>query len=467
MNTGTTDTAPAIPHAPDIEKNVLSLAMVAHDTAMAKLQAAGVGADSFYTPAYRIIWDILSRYHEAGRAVDIMIVAQELKDRGELASVGEMAGLADILASGGGAVYMLESYAATLKEKERARRRVLEIEKLYRAAKSGTLSADELDAKLTAAQESIIADGDTERGRVYSLKEIMIDVMDSLKKQIEAGTHIEGTRTGFPELDEMIGGMRAGGGFYLLAARPGEGKTAMALNIALRVATQSDTAGGGRVLFFSAEMSRKPLGERLLCSQAGLSKREMCKNGLNRETMAQILKATKRLSECNLAIIDPSESDEPWKSAEQYAAAIKRAIKKDPCALVIVDYAQLFNSDKAGNGNRVEDLEQVSGTFRTLAKTLPCPLLLLAQINRTADKAADKRPSMADIKGSGAFEQDAEAIFLLHRPEAHTTDEAARKEAQGKAELIICKNRNGETGIVNLEWDGSTQTFTPAPDNNE
>ena len=455
MNTETIDTAPDIPHAPDVEKNTLGLAVIFPDEVMAKLQAAGVGAASFYTPAHRKIWGILSRYREAGREVDATLIAQELADRNELASVGGSPGLSGILASGG-ELYMIDSYAATLKEKERARRIFFVIEKLHQDAQSGTLSAGDLAAKLTAAQESIAADECTERGRVFSLKETMKDVTNRLEKQMQTKTHIEGTRTGFTKLDETIGGMRAGGGFYLLAARPGEGKTAIALNIALNVATQSETDGGGRVLFVSAEMSRAALGARLLCSYVGMSWRVMCENGLSEKRLARIIEASNRLKKCNLSITEPT------KSVEQCAGEIKRAIKKEPCALVIVDYAQLFNSDKIMNGNRVEDLEQVSGTFRTLAKTLPCPLLLLAQVNRAADKAVDKRPSMSDIKGSGAFEQDAEAIFLLHRPEAHATDEAARKEAQGKAELIICKNRNGETGIINLEWNGATQTFTSA-----
>ena len=446
---------PTIPAAPDIEKALLSLALTCPDEVMAKLHAAGVNDESFYVPAHRKVWGLLCRFFEEGQAVDVTILAQALTDSGDLKAVGGLTGLSDIQVAGG-ALHMLDAYSATLAEKEQERRATMAIFGLYQQAKSGGLSAADITGKLADIQNRLDQAGKTSC-RVFTLKETMKGVMGKLERQIKQGTHIEGATTGFPKLDDMLGGMRAGGGYYLLAARPGEGKTAIALNIALAVAEQGKV-NGGRVLFVSAEMSPAALGVRLLSAYTAYSWQYMCKEGRNKRTQDQILKGIKNLDRKKIDIMQAGGS------VEECAAAVKREARRGDLLLAVVDYAQLFTSDKAKAGNRVEELEQVSGAFRALANALPCPLLLLAQVNRAADKAADKRPSMADLKGSGAFEQDAEAVMLLHRPEAHAKTEAERAKCAGQADLLVAKNRNGETGIIPLVWSGATQTFTPAPE---
>ena len=450
-----TDTgSPRLPSAPEIEKSVLGLACGNPAEVISKIHAAGGGVDSFYIPAHRIIWGHLCKLHDEGRAVEVKLLFQSLEDSGEIESVGGMAGLADIV-SAGTTPWALGEYIEELIDKQKARRLHLDILALNALLKNGA-SREEIAARIQSASEDA-AGAMGESGRVYTLKETMRGVANKLEALIQSGSHIEGVRTGFPSLDFSLGGMRAGDGYYLIAARPGEGKTAIALNIAMSVSEQSKDAGG-RVLFVSAEMSRETLGRRLLCAAAGLSWRHMCESGLTKEAEARILRAVKRLNSL------PIETHQSRGSVEECAAVVRREARRGNLQLVIVDYAQLFRSEKAKDGNRVDDLEHVSGTFRAMANALPCPLLLLAQVNRAADKSSDKRPGMADVKGCGAFEQDAEAVIILHRPEAHTADEEARRAQMGKAELIICKNRNGETGIIPLEWRGATQSFHNVPD---
>ena len=446
-----------LPNAPGIEKSVLGLACDNPGEVIGKLQAAGGGADSFYIPAHRTIWQHVCRLHDDGRAVVSTLLFQSLDDSGELESVGGQAGFADIT-SAVCSPSVLDEYIKELITKQEARRIHMSILSLNAKRKEGA-SSEELAAMLQTASESA-AESTGERCRVYNMKDIMHGIVSRLEEQMKLGSHIEGVRTGFTALDDMLGGMRAGGGYYLIAARPGEGKTAIALNIARAVAAQSE-APGGRVLFVSAEMSPDALVRRLLCAEVGQSWRAMCETGLNEYNEVKIHKALKKLKYLQLEIY------EPRGSVEECAAVVKNKARGGGLSLVVVDYAQLFHSEKAKDGTRVDELERVSDTFRNLAKALPCPLLLLAQVNRAADKSADRRPGMADVKGSGAFEQDAEAVILLHRPEAHAANDEARAAARGKAELIVCKNRNGETGIIQLEWSGATQSFHNAAEQDE
>ena len=443
----------SVPCAPEIEKAVLGLAFGNPAEVISKLHAAGGGVDSFYIPAHRIIWEHFCRLHDEGRPFDVKLLYQSLEDSGDLESVGGMTGLADI-ASEGTKQWVLDEYINLLIDKQKSRRLCMDILALNTMRKEGA-SLEEMAARLQSASEDAAGDMG-ESGRVYTLKETMRDGVSKLDALIKSGSHIEGVRTGFTSLDSLLGGMRAGGGYYLIAARPGEGKTAIALNIAMSVAEQIKDAGG-RVLFVSAEMSRETLGRRLLCAAVGLSWRHMCESGFTKETKDLIISAIKWLNSLPIEILQPRGS------VEECAAVVRREARRGNLQLVIVDYAQLFRSEKAKDGNRVDDLEHVSGTFRAMANALPCPLLLLAQVNRAADKSSDKRPGMADVKGCGAFEQDAEAVILLHRPEAHEADEAKRAALRGKAELIVCKNRNGETGTIPLEWNGATQSFSNAP----
>lgn len=446
---------PSAPCAPEIEKSVLGLAVINPDAVIEKLRAAGGGAESFHIPAHSTIWKRLCELHDDGSTIDYMLLFQSLEDSGDLERVGGKEGLSGILGEAC-MEYALDAYIDKLLEKQNARQLYMGVLSLHALATGGA-SYEELAAKVGELNEST-AGAMGERGKIYTLKDTLKGVMNRLEKQMQAGTHIEGVRTGFPALDDALGGLLAGGGYYLLAARPAEGKTAIALNIALAVAEQSRDTGES-VLFVSAEMSHEMLGRRLLCSMAGQSWRGMCENGKTQESLAKITGAVKKLNKLNIKILQPSES------VEACAAEVRQRARAGGLKLVIVDYAQLFRSEQSNDGNRVDDLERVSGTFRALANALPCPLLLLAQVNRTADKSADKRPGMADVKGCGAFEQDAEAVILLHRPEAHAANKEARQELRGKAELIISKNRNGETGTIPLEWRGGTQSFhdVPAP----
>lgn len=438
-----------MPSAPEIEKSVLGLALLTPDVVSEKLQAAGGGADSFYIPAHRKIWEHLCRLRDDGSTIDAKLIFQSLEDSGELESVGGKAGLVAILGEAG-IDCALDAYIQKLIEKQKERQLYMGALSLHALATGGA-SYGELAAKIGELSESA-AGAMRERGKIHSLQDTVKGVLDRLQTQMKAGSHIEGVRTGFPALDDALGGLLAGGGYYLLAARPGEGKTAIALNIAHAVAAQSKGTGES-VLFVSAEMSHEMLVRRLLCSVAGQSWRGMCEKGQTQGSLAKINGAFNKLKCLPINILQPSES------VEACAAEVRRLARSVGLKLVIVDYAQLFRSEQSHDGNRVDDLERVSGTFRAMANALPCPLLLLAQVNRTADKSADKRPGMADVKGCGAFEQDAEAVILLHRPEAHAASEEARLELRGKAELIISKNRNGETGTIPLEWRGDTQSF--------
>lgn len=453
--------AESLPQQPQLEWQVLSAACVYPEEVMRHGFEHGLHAEHFYVPAHRKLWELLAQRYEEGLSAELPLISHAIEQAGLLESLGGYAGVAELFGATSLSLLGLTECIQKLEDARYRRQLALAARRLAQEAAAPASDAATLSAGCDRVL-SLQGEADGARAlRCHSLHTLVNSAAKSLQDIILNGTHVEGVRTGLAPLDEALGGLRAGGGYYLMGARPGVGKTALGLNIASYVAAESlaqaqQPEGGeppARVLYVTAEMSEASLTRRLLLSTAQMSLRELCQAKGDPEKTRRLSARCAWAKRLPIHVIDTRGS-----SAEAVAAYVRRQCRAQRVCLVVVDYLQLLRSEHE-TLSRTDELERVSGAFRELAKAIPAPILALAQINRTVERTADKRPCMADVKGSGAFEQDAEAVMLLHRPELYATTDEERARLRGQAELILCKNRNGATADIALTWDGKRQQY--------
>lgn len=274
---------------------------------------------------------------------------------------------------------------------------------------------------------------------------ILLGVYDRLEELAESGSQIPGLSTGLHDLDRKINGLNKSD-LILLAARPGMGKTSMALNIALSVAKSS----GKTIAFFSLEMSREQLAMRLLSNESFVDNQKLVTGQLSEEDWGKLSLASAALSQTDIRV-----DDNPSITVAEMNAKCRRL---DNLGLIVIDYLQLMTSAQPGKTgeNRVNVVSEISRALKIMAKELNVPVICLSQLSRANENRTDKRPMLSDLRESGAIEQDADSVMFIYR------DDYYNKESQEKniAECIIAKNRHGETGTIKLQWLPQYTTFS-------
>lgn len=424
----------------NLEGAILHLAIDKQSEVMNEAAQKGITSEMFALPEHMTIWNILEKAYQEGKKMDVSLLVHELSsissDKIRDAAIDALMNIRTIEAN----PEMTSEYFDELRKAQIGRATDYAI-CLWKQEGNTAEASQNLISRLyhLQNQSSIISPVSVEDG--------LGSVIKDLCQQNELGTHIKGTKTGYPLLDVAVGGMSAGGGYYLVAGRPGAGKTSFGINVAYNVA-MSARGSEGKVLFVSGEMSPKAVYQRLLSIASQMSWKELCL--ATKEQLDNLEDIIRGLAQCNMSII-PADGN-----VEMTANMIRAICQREKVLLVVVDYLQLFHSDVAVKGNRVDDLEKVSAVYRELAKAIDAPILALAQLNRSVDKIGDKPPCMADLKGSGALEQDAQAVMLIHHKLGYGRDEAS---IGSQVELILAKNRDGETGTIPFCWEGRTQTF--------
>jgi replicative DNA helicase len=284
------------------------------------------------------------------------------------------------------------------------------------------------------------------------MEEILVEAM----KRIDSSRGgPSGIITGYYDLDAKLCGLNKGD-MIVLAARPGMGKTAMALNLVERAALHEQPALGhaARVLMFSLEMGQIDLVQRMLSSRAGVESMRMRNNRLEGAEREALVSAADELSRAQVWI-----DDSPGLTILSLRSRARRHMHKHGLDLIIVDYLQLMSHPRAES--RQVEISYISRSLKGLARELEIPVIALAQLNRGLEVRAggDKTPRLADLRESGSIEQDADLVILMHRPEKYLRPEEVTDELRGLAELHIAKHRNGPTGIVKLQFFDSTMRF--------
>ena len=316
------------------------------------------------------------------------------------------------------------------------------------------IGATQLDDPITlvASAERALAEVST-NSRLADIEPIGTDVRAALEQiyerqrqmQIHGENYVAGVTLGFRALDKLTNGLQ-GNQFWLLAARPGAGKTALSLEFAL-----SAINCGVPTLYVSLEMSRQQLLERLLARVGDVHYGGLTSGRLNRSDPDRLDAAAEWLTNIGLFVDDTSN-----RTIDQIRAIVARAVRKHGVGLAIIDYIQLIKLVIRKGASMSEGVGEVSRILKVISKELNIPILALSQLNRNLESRTDKRPMPSDLRDSGSLEQDADVIVFIYRDEMYNPE----GEDRGTAEIIIPKNRAGQTGMVKLRWDGSKQRFS-------
>ncbi len=393
-----------------------------------------VRVEDFYRESHQTIFRVIRDLYDEGKAIDMITLPDELERRGELKAVGGIEAFADILSSVAHAANA-KYHADIVREKSVQRRLIESANEILRDGYSNNFTAEDLLEKAERLVFSI-ADDQTQ-GDTVELRSVVMEAMDRIIARSESRHPITGTGTGFLDLDDMTGGFQ-GGQLIIVAARPSMGKTAIALNICEHAAVNLKVP----VLFVSLEMGQIELAERLLCSRSRVDGHKL-RTGQNlaHRDLTHLSNGFNELRDSPLFI-----DDTPSRNMLQITANARRLKSRQDLGLIVLDYIQLVDSEETRD-SRQEQIAKISRRLKTLAREIKVPVVALSQLNRAVENREDRRPRMADLRESGAIEQDADMVLLLHRPEYYDPN-----DQPGIAELIVAKNRNGATGTVKLSF---------------
>ena len=425
-----------LPHNLEAERSVLG-AILLHNDAF-NLAAEVIDANDFFRDAHRRIFDKMIKLAERNDAIDLVTLKEELGRSGDLDEVGGPAYISALI-DGVPRSTNVEHYARIIKEKATLRHLIFSANKILATAYAGE---DDADLILDQAEHAIFAIADDKvRDGFVSLRELAQGSLDTIEKLHSRKELITGVPTGFTDLDEMTSGLQPSD-LVIIAARPSMGKTSLALNIAQHVGTKTDMTVG----VFSLEMSKEQLFLRMLTGEARIDAHRLRGGFLGERDWGRLSQAIGTLSEAKIFI-----DDSPSIGVLEMRAKCRRLAAEHGLHMVVIDYVQLMQ----GRGrfeNRTLELGSISRSLKGLAKELRVPIVLLSQLSRAPESRSDHRPQLSDLRESGALEQDADVVAFIYRQDMYGDKNAPPTDAEGVAEIIVAKQRNGPTGIVRLAF---------------
>lgn len=416
--------------------------------------SASLLPEDFALEKHRKIFRRMLDLHNDGSRIDRVTLANELIKHAELESVDGISYLVS-LDEGLPELYNLEEYVEIVKEKAVLRRIIETAQETIQKCFLGEQNPRDI---IGSAEEQLMALGQAGvKDTLISAAQVIDGSEGGINSLLDPSRRVHGTSTGFLKFDEMTGGMR-GGELLILAARPAMGKTALALNIGLHVATSRDPKP---VAIFSLEMSKESLLTRLICSQARVDQQKFRLGYLDQDDLSRLRQAATTLYDAPLFIDDNSNT-----TLLEMNAKLRKLKQQYGLGLVIVDYLQLMPAPSLGrNSNRVQEVGALSRGLKLMSKELDVPILCLSQLSRAPEqRLGDFRPQLSDLRESGSIEQDADLVMFIFRPEVYHKE---REDLRGVAELILAKQRNGPTGKVNLVFLHSFTKFENRADDDE
>lgn len=413
-----------------------------------------IKADDFYRENHRVIFAAMLALFDRREPHDLITVSTLLTDQNKLESAGGaayLASLTDVIPFTGTLVH----HARLIRQKSVLRQLIRTSSEL--AARCYDAPHD-IDALIDDAERTIFEIAHAKSGQAFqSIGQIVPGTFTRISEHAERGDVITGTATGYADLDRMTAGLQPAD-MIVLAARPSMGKTALAMNIVQNVAVIKKVP----VAVFSLEMSAQALAMRMLCSVGKIDSQRLRTGRLQDSDWPRLQRATAQLSEAPIYIDDTS-----GMTALEMRAKSRRLKAEHDLGLIVVDYLQLMQG-RGSSENRVQEISEISRSLKAMAKELNVPVLALSQLNRSLESRTDKRPQLADLRESGAIEQDADVIMFIYRDEVYNRAEG--NPNRGLAEIIVGKQRNGPTGVIKLTFLGEYTRFenysnrAPTPD---
>lgn len=424
------------PFSPEAEASVLG-GMLIDGAAVAKAVEA-VDDSMFYREAHRRLFRAMTRLFERGSVVDVITVSEELKKGNDLEQAGGLEYLATLLEAVPTAAN-LDYHARIVREKALLRRLIDAAHAIERDVhEPGERSVEEV---LDQAEQRVFRVSESrDRAGFVWIKEVLYPVFEHIERLLESPTDIPGLETGFRDLDRMTTGLHAGD-LAIVAGRPAMGKTSWVLNVAQSVAIEHEVP----VAVFSLEMSKEQLVQRFLCAEGRVNAQRLRRGKLANEEYQRLARAVALLNTARIWIDDSATAN-----VLEMKAKARRLKAEQDVGLVVVDYIQLMTGARRTD-NRVQEVGEISRGLKSLARELEVPVVALSQLSRAPEQRPDRRPQLSDLRESGSIEQDADLVMFLYRQEYyHGPTDKDGNSLEGKAELIVAKQRNGPTGTVDL-----------------
>jgi len=423
----------------DLEKAVLGGLML--ETERYDAVSLVIQFSDFEGQDHQSIFQSMGELVNANKPLDPLTVSGRLDSKNLLTRAGGKNYLID-LASSSPSAANLEAYAEMIRQKSISRKLMKinsEISQLIinPQGKDAESLLDEAETKIFSLND----EASRTSLSIQKLDTLIPNTIDKLNKIAAAGGSLLGTSTGYKDIDKELLGLQ-NGDLIILAARPSMGKTALAMNMVENIVTNKEIEGG--VLVFSLEMPAESLTTRLLASHAKINQQKVRSASMSSNELKKFMESSSKLKDLPLYIDDSS-----MLTPMELRARARRIHRQEPngLSLIVVDYLQLMQLP-ASNENRVNQISEISRSLKMLAKELKVPVVALSQLNRAVEQRPNRRPIMADLRDSGAIEQDADVILFIYRDEVYNED----SEDGNKAEIIIGKQRNGPIGTVNLTF---------------
>jgi len=429
------------PQSMEAEQSVLGAILLENEALIKAIELLQV--EDFYREDHRQIYGAMIDLYEKNTPVDQITLTEHLKQKNKLAEVGGLTYVAE-LADKIPTAANIEYYAKIVRQKAILRNLITSATGIVAKATSGE---EDIEAILDFSEKTIFQISEHQiKPSYYPLKDILHSTFKAIEKLYEKKELITGVASGFTDLDEKTSGFQPSD-LIIIAGRPSMGKTAFCLNVAQYAATENQVP----TVIFSLEMSKEQLALRMLCSEARVDNHKLRSGFIAENEWGKLTLAAGRLAEASIFIDDTA-----GMSVFEMRAKARRLQAEHGLGMIIVDYLQLMSGSKSRSDSREQEISEISRSLKALAKELSVPVLGLSQLNRRLEDRTDKRPYMADLRESGAIEQDADVIIFIYRDEVYHPDS---EETKGTAEIIIGKQRNGPTGVVTLTFKNEFTRF--------
>jgi replicative DNA helicase len=431
-----------LPHDLLAEKSLLGCLLI-DSSSFDQVNDLGIIAEDFYHPKYGMVFEALYSLFVDSTPIDYVSACSRLKDLGYLEKVGGQAFILNLIEDQISAVNV-KAYAKTIQEKSMIRKLIRTSSKVIERAMDFKGKVDDFVSEVEADFFKITSQSKGEGLRELKnfLKVNLKELEDSERQQGE----ISGLPTGFVDLDKSLLGLQPGQ-LVIMAARPGVGKTSLALNVAVNAAKQVALP----VAFFSLEMLAPELSMKILSSEAGVDSMRIKTKSFQDADLRNLGRAVQELSQIPIYINDAADINLLTIKSQCRKIKSERGL-----GLVVVDYLQLMQSVNRML-SREQQISEISRGLKNLAKELECPIIALSQLNRAVEARPDKRPLISDLRESGSIEQDADIVLMIYRDEMYNPE----SKDKGIAEVILAKNRAGSRGTVKLAWIGNQTKFAP------
>lgn len=420
------------PQSLDAEKSLLGAVLIDEDV-IADVAEAVTPAD-FYDKQHQLVFGGMMRLYERHKPVDLLTLTEELKKKDELDTVGGSAYLTELTNYVPSAAHA-RSYAELVAGKAVRRRLIKASADISELGFDENTTTQEL---LERAETELFSVSDQSiKQDLVSLESILTESFDRIEELHRNKGELRGIRTGYRDLDNMTAGLQRSD-LIILAARPAMGKTTLVTNLAYNVATIAKQP----VLFFSLEMSKEQLVDRMLADASGVDSWNIRTGNLSDDDFGKLSEAMGEMAEAPIYI-----DDTPGLSVLEMRTKARRKNHEAPLGLIIVDYLQLMQANGNHQGNRVQEVSEISRGLKLIARELNVPLIALSQLSRSVESRNPPIPQLADLRESGSIEQDADIVSFIYRPGYYEPD---NPEVQNITDLIIAKHRNGPVGKVQL-----------------